>query len=133
MTAIENKIEMNDNNSIASDDSWEETYYRINTFNRKWDSLFGDHDHLQFFKKQRKTKKGHWTATYFQTYGGGPEGGYIERVFWNAEDKIEKRELYRVERSWGNPFSVTYIPDKKIKNEVTEDEGFTTRIKAVPK
>lgn len=121
-----------DNESVASDDSWEEVYNEKSSHDKDWNKLFGDYEHLKFFKKGRKTKKGHWTSVYFQTFGGGPEGGYIERLFWNAEGHIEERLVYAVERTWGEPFSVKLMSGKRVKRHLDEDGNtIDSKIKVV--
>ena len=41
---------------------------------------------------------------YYQTYGGGPEGGYVI---------LPNEEIYEVNRSWGKPFEIV----KQIKGK----------------
>ena len=48
--------------------------------------------------------------TYYMCWGGGPEGGYIP----NGET------LYRVNRSWFNPWTIESVDDKF---EVCERDG----------
>lgn len=130
---IPKQIKMaDDNKSIASEDSWEEVYVEKRSSDKHWNEMFGEHEHLQFFKQKRKTKKGHWSSVYFQTFGGGPEGGYIERMFWNAEGHIEERLVYAVERTWGEPFSVKLMSGKKVQRHLDEDDNtIDSKIKVV--
>jgi hypothetical protein len=44
------------------------------------------------------------TGTYYQTYGGGPEGGYY---------KTNER-WYRLHRTWYQPWTVTLSQDMKV-------------------
>ena len=59
-------------------------------------SFCGTHEHLQPYKDFR----------FYQCWGGGPEGGYI----------VCGEELYRVNRSWGEPFTV-----ERVKGTIEED------------
>ena len=72
------------------------------------DDLCGTVPHLQMFKTY-STEEGDYKTTYFQTYGGGPEGGYFQRTFYglNGFDPVD--EVYKVERNWGTPFTVERI------------------------
>ena len=46
-------------------------------------------------------KVGDLTGTYYQTYGGGPEGGFYKtREGW-----------YEIDRTWHQPWKVTKRPD----------------------
>ena len=68
----------------------------------------GNHEHLKMFRTY-STEHGDYKTTYFQTYGGGPEGGYFLRQFFglNGFDPVE--EVYSVERSWGSAFTVEKV------------------------
>ena len=46
-------------------------------------------------------KVGDITGTYYQTYGGGPEGGFLET----------KDGWYELDRTWHQPWKVTKRPD----------------------
>ena len=76
------------------------------------DDLCGDHEHLKKFKTV-EDDKGFWKTTYYQTYGGGPEGGYFSRAYYTKKSKLEyqqgKPQLFEVNRTWGTPFSVKAI------------------------
>lgn len=65
--------------------AWSTIYYR-----GEFAGFCGEHPHLQDFK----------TATYYQTYGGGPEGGYLV---------MPDKSVYTTDRNWGTPFS---LPEK---------------------
>lgn len=45
------------------------------------------------------------SGIYFQTYGGGPEGGYVIDEFG---------KLYKVHRDWFKPFTMEKLPDHKL-------------------
>lgn len=62
------------------EDEWMEVYSH-----GSFKDYCGDHEHLQQFKH----------FTYYQCWGGGPEGGYI----FNDND-----ETYQVNRTWGESF-----------------------------
>ena len=69
------------------------------------DALCGKHEHLKKFKTY-STEDGDYKTTYFQTFGGGGEGGYFLRTFYGANGFDPVDEVYSVERSWGTPFVV---------------------------
>jgi hypothetical protein len=63
-----------------------QVYFETETFG----NLCGEHEHLKEFHEYH----------YYQCWGGGPEGGYIVN---------EKNFVFKVERSWGTPFSVEKV------------------------
>ena len=78
----------------------------------RFEEYCGDHEHLSQFKNFK----------YFQTFGGGPEGGFImERVG-------EHTMVSEVERSWFKPFTVTktYMADVTVE---WRDYGFYITVK----
>ena len=88
----------------------EEVYKVVSGINE----LCENHEHLKIFRTYSTEGlegdwEGDWKTTYFQTYGGGPEGGYFLRVFQplNGFDPLE--EVYRVERKWGAAFTVEKV------------------------
>jgi hypothetical protein len=84
------------------DYGWEEIYQAPHSFHK----YVGDVEHLQEFKR-------FWI--YYNTFGGGPEGGYI----LNGSG-----DLWYVERTWGEPFKATLMEGKTldVKTSLTEDE-----------
>jgi hypothetical protein len=57
---------------------------------------------------------------YYQTFGGGPEGGYIKK-----DD-----EVYRVSRGWGQPWKVELLKNVVLEFEpAAEMAGLTARIR----
>jgi hypothetical protein len=69
------------------------------------DALCGNHEHLKKFKTY-STEEGDYKTTYFQTHGGGPEGGYFLRTFYPLNGFDPVNEVYEVERGWGGAFIV---------------------------
>ena len=63
------------------EERWSSIYYQ-----GEFAGFCGEHPHLQDFK----------TAIYYQTYGGGPEGGYLV---------MPDKSVYHTDRNWGTPFS----------------------------
>lgn len=76
----------------------------------------------------------HTDTTYYQTYGGGPEGGYFVKVFVGEGDDLNcaYARVWSVTRNWSQPWSV-----KELKNTVLEFEpedwkaGKTARCRTV--
>jgi hypothetical protein len=73
-----------------SDDGWETVYYK-GPFSKFTGDSFPEVHHF----------------TYYQTYGGGPEGGYI----------TDGTEIFAVHRSWFTLWSLTVIKGKTIEYE----------------
>ena len=93
----------------SDDEDWEDVYYVL----KGVDSLCGKHEHLKIFKtystewiKAGDPPEGDYKTTYFQTFGGGPEGGYFLRTFTSLNGLDPIHEVYRVERNWNEPFKV---------------------------
>jgi hypothetical protein len=62
----------------------------------------------------------HEDTLYYQTYGGGPEGGYFVKVKMGEGDDLNCAScdtVWRVRRSWFQPFTV-----EEVKNVVFEYE-----------
>jgi hypothetical protein len=98
---------------------WEECYAFYNC--DEIEEFLGAHDHLQHFK-HRIENSTEFRTTYYQTYGGGPEGGYFVKVTLPLTEDGKAigggmREVFAVDRNWGTPFSATLIPGKKLKYE----------------
>ncbi len=65
-------------------EEWEDVYNRPCPFK-------------EFIHPDNKELAPYATGTFYQTYGGGPEGGYV---------KMPDGTLLGVERTWGQPFKV---------------------------
>ena len=76
-----------DSDADDDDDEWMDVY-DVGTFER-------------FCKNQPQLQK-YADCTYYQCWGGGPEGGYLHRRC--PEDSSD--DVYRVNRTWGEPFTV---------------------------
>jgi hypothetical protein len=59
-------------------------------------------------------------GTYYQTYGGGPEGGYF----------LYKKNWYAVERTWFKPWTMTPCTPR-IYTPQNEMIGITASIRSV--
>jgi hypothetical protein len=79
-----------------TDDEDEDEWMEVYSYHHGFGSFCGEHEHLQPYRDFR----------YYQCWGGGPEGGYIECGV----------ELYRVNRTWGKPFTV-----ERVKGKIEED------------
>jgi len=58
--------------------------------------------------------------TYYQTYGGGPEGGYIVKVKMGEGSNLNCAScdsVYKVQRTWGTPWSYEEIKDCVLEYE----------------
>jgi hypothetical protein len=84
------------------------------------DKLCGDIEHLQMFKRF-SVYEGSYYTTYYQTSGGGPEGGYFVREFYHINCSEPTQEVYCVERSWGEPFKVKRLYDCFLEYDLLGD------------
>ena len=91
------------------------------------DALCGNYEHLKKFKTY-STEDGDYKTIYFQTYGGGPEGGYFLRIFYHLNGLDPLEELYKVERDWGTSFVVKQINGLLDYNEAGDGTAGTLRI-----
>jgi hypothetical protein len=92
------------------------------------DALCGKYEHLKKFKTY-STEDGDYKTTYFETYGGGKQGGYFLRTKHGLDDDgIVIEEVYRVERDWGTPFVVEQIYGLLDYNEAGDGTAGTIRI-----
>lgn len=72
---------------------WEDVYYK------------GSFDgHIPKTGKASEDLKPLKGGIYFQTFGGGPEGGYVYVEV--EEDTHILGRIYKVERTWGTPFTI---------------------------
>lgn len=88
----------------------------------------GDDD-LQMFRTY-ETEEGDYKTTYFQTYGGGPEGGYFLRTFYGARMCDSVDEVYSVKRKWGSSFTATKLNGVLDYNE--KGDGTAGTIRFIP-
>ena len=83
---------------------WEEVYRVISP--SPLNDMVRNHEHLKHFAVQFGDGEG-WRTTYYQTYGGGPEGGYFVKEFYDgSDDTTHLAGIYEVSRGWGEPFKV---------------------------
>ena len=70
-------------------------------------------------------------TTYYQTYGGGPEGGYFVKDV-EEHDGVKIHWVYKVSRNWFNPWRYEKIPNAVLEYE-PEDEmaGKTARCRVI--
>jgi len=92
---------------------WEDCYAVV----KGVDALIGDWRHLEDFRtydlqdricgEQKYIK---YRTDYYQTYGGGPEGGYFVKHYSDETNPDEPHAgicgIYAVQRDWCKPFSI---------------------------
>jgi hypothetical protein len=108
---------------------WEETY----SFERVSDEMCGDHPHLQQFKERHEgvgDQQVSYITHYYQTYGGGPSGGYfvITRYSSTAEvlhqgEPEEQEFVYKVNAGWFEPFTAELQEGKVLWASYTSATG----------
>jgi hypothetical protein len=54
------------------------------------------------------------SGVYYNTFGGGPEGGYFKTDYPNA--------LYSLERTWGQKYKWTAVLDRQLERQLFQDE-----------
>ena len=59
--------------------------------------------------------EGIFQTTYYQTYGGGPEGGYFICYYTDNKGFKSVVQAAKVHRIWGEPFSFTPIDTFELK------------------
>jgi len=107
----------NERKQAAAEDDWEDVYHVESNV----DELIGIHEPLQKFRSSSRIvekiphpKFSHVKilnvqtirTQYFQTFGGGPEGGYfVRRITSSLPDVEDIEEVYKVKRGWGEPFT----------------------------
>lgn len=86
---------------------WEECYAVVNGV----DALIGNQPGLEDFQTHDAEEWGgflvKYKTTYFQTFGGGPEGGYFVKTYEDAHGNKGACGIYEVFRTWGKPFRIT--------------------------
>jgi hypothetical protein len=60
------------------------------------------------------------TGVYYNTFGGGPEGGYFV-VKSSTNPLIEWGQVYTLERTWGEKFKWSYT-SKKVERQLYKEE-----------
>ena len=61
--------------------------------------------------------------TFYRTFGGGPEGGYIA-----GENSDGEEEVRAVKRTWGTQFKIAEVPAMKpetLRTETKTEDGLT--------
>lgn len=66
-------------------------------------------------------------TTYYQTYGGGPEGGYFVKDYSPATSRV-----FKVERNWFQPWSVEEVENAILEYEPADEmAGKTARCRLI--
>jgi hypothetical protein len=109
---IRNLGECDSDSDADEDDEWMDVY-NVGTFER-------------FCKNQPQLQK-YADCTYYQCWGGGPEGGYL--LYRTCETGWDD-EVYRVNRTWGEPFTVERVLGATgiEVQEIATDTGTRIRI-----
>ena len=98
------KVKGSDDDICGGCEGLEEVYLVV----KGVDKYVEGHADLQQFRTY-STEEGDYKTTYFQTYGGGPEGGYFIKTFCSAQMWDSVNEVYSVKREWGTPFVATKL------------------------
>lgn len=97
-----------DSDEENSDDENEDPY----------EDVYEVREDVRMLNKEGKPIKG----TYYKTYGGGPEGGYL----------ITSKKVYIITRTWGEPFTVKKVCECKVEDvefiEENRDKGIQRQI-----
>lgn len=72
-----------------------------------------------------------WTdTTYYQTYGGGPEGGYFVKSFVGEGDNLNcaYHTVWKVSRSWYQPWTIEEMKECSLEFQKEDSmKGQTAR------
>ena len=64
-----------------------------------------DASYMTIYNIIKDMQVGRITGTYYQTYGGGPEGGFL---------LSNDNKWYELDRTWHQPWKVTKRPDMVV-------------------
>lgn len=101
---------------------WEQVYAVIEGV----DDLVGQHAHLASWRTTPRDMNddGYYQTTYYQTYGGGPEGGYFLNYFITDDGRKQLCEIAQVHRDWREPFRfVGHIPPIGVRVHLKKADG----------
>lgn len=101
------------------EDTWETVYDIVD--GEDFNDLIGDPVYGIVPELERFSSKGSYHTAYYQTYGGGPEGGYFIKPYFNGFKFKEK--VYEVNRDWLQSF--TFKETTKAYEVRTTDDGQT--------
>ena len=93
------RLEMYDNKNAESDAESDDDAESIDEDD--WMDVYMRCSFAKYCENQPQLQK-YADCTYYQCWGGGPEGGYLLRR--RSEDSED--EVYKVNRTWGEPFTV---------------------------
>ena len=102
--------------------NWERVYAII----KGVDDIVGDHPHLASWRTtpREMNDDGYFETTYYQTYGGGPEGGYFLNYFIYDDGRKELCEIAEVRRGWREPFRfVGRLPQVGLRVRIKKVDG----------
>lgn len=74
------------------------------------------------------------TIYYYQTFGGGPEGGYFVKVVADPNDEFAFHcaGVWRAQRNWFQTWQIEKIPNTTLQfQDAREMEGRTARCRLV--
>jgi len=93
---------------------------------KEWEEVYSVRDVSEVLKDVHKMWEG---AKYYQTFGGGPEGGY----FMTPESGFLGMEaVFKVRRSWGQPWKIDIIRNAVLEYEPADEmKGKTARCRRV--
>lgn len=102
---------------------WEQVYAIVEGV----DDLVGQYAHLSDWRTTPRdlNDDGYFQTTYYQTYGGGPEGGYFLCYFIYDDGRKELTSCAKVERTWGEPFRIVKRPMFGARFSIKKRDGLT--------
>jgi hypothetical protein len=91
--------------------------YTIEQLEEEWSEVYS----IRNFKEiSSEVYSDLWDAIYYQTYGGGSEGGFL------VQKKDNKEIIYEVSRNWGVPWCITELPNAVLQKTYYEHDNWNT-------
>jgi hypothetical protein len=111
-------------------DDWKEVYEVVEGVDALLPPTTSLRDHSAFDRFRTTAAS---RTTYYQTFGGGPEGGYfvVREVPTCATGCGCELSIYEVRRTWGEPWTITALPaGTTLQYEAANEEaGEPARVK----
>lgn len=93
--------------------------YTIEQLEEEWNEVYCI---IDFKDISSEVYSDFWDCKYYQTYGGGPEGGFLVQI------KDEREIIYEVERNWGEPWCITELPNAVLQKTTYHHDKWNTSL-----
>ena len=116
------------NTNISTGSSNKNTGTTVKIYRRKWEEVYGVNDLTIKFNEQE------CNVIYYQTYGGGPEGGYFCKIKHDPEDLngFYCEGVWKVHRKFMSNFQMEKITNGFIEyQEADENKGIPAKCRVI--